>query len=119
MDALMTDCESITRELCSVHIKKADAWKCSDRDAIFAAIRSTIGFNDANSLVVGAVRDWTTSTGWEVLARFDESDPRKLTFQGQLASMLRNQGKLSEAEALYRDALEACVVFCVTATLTR
>ena len=86
-------------------LKSAQAFNPSDRDNIFKAVEATAGFGEVNKVVIEIMRRWMVESGKGALLGLP--DERAVsTLQNNLARLLYDQGKLSEAEPLYREALE-------------
>ena len=105
--ALADDFENIVFKTCNVDLKSAQAFNPSDRDNIFKAVEATAGFGEVNKVVIGIMREWMAKSGKEALLGLSEEERAVSTLQNNLAKLLHVQGKLSEAEPLYREALEA------------
>jgi len=105
--ALVEDLKSIVFKTCNVDLNSAQAFNPSDRDNIFKAVEATAGFGEVNKVVIGIMREWMAKSGKEALLGLSEEERAVSTLQNNLAKLLHVQGKLSEAEPLYREALEA------------
>eukprot|EP00808_Paulinella_micropora_P004758 g12825.t1 len=128
--ALVTDFQSVNRMLTTVDVANAKAWKLEDQKKILEAVAQTgEGTHGVNKVVIEQLRDWLAKTGKAAIAeeparllrstlsadpvaRFEAAhslltnDHRSLI--DGVASLLRDQGKLVEAEPLYRRALASC-----------
>ncbi|EGD80080.1 hypothetical protein PTSG_10354 [Salpingoeca rosetta] len=56
--ALLDDADAITNMLVEVQAGKAEAWKPEDKEMIFQAINSTVGFTQLNKAVKDQMRAW-------------------------------------------------------------
>jgi hypothetical protein len=105
-DALRRDFDSLTYKTCRVDVEKASAREKADLDNIQRVIRETGGFLKTNQLVIGAMKRWMVEEGRAALATAD-GEFEAATLMTRLAKLLRDQGRLGEAEPLYRGALAA------------
>ena len=104
--ALVNDFDSIVFKTCNVNLRSAQAFNSSDRDNIFKVVEATAGFEEVNKVVIGIMRGWMVESGKGALLGLPEEERAVSLLQNNLALLLQDQGKLSEAETLYREALE-------------
>jgi len=104
--ALVEDFNSLAVKICNVEVKNAESFNRSDRDNIFKAVEATAGFEEVNKQVIRLMREWMVMSGKEALLGLPEEKRAVSKLQTNLASLLFHQGKINEAEPLYREALE-------------
>ena len=104
--ALVNDFDSIVLKTCNVDLKSAQAFNPSDRDNIFKAVEATAGFDEVNKVVIGIMKEWMAESGKEALLGLPEEERAVSALQNNLAVLLEDQGKLNEAEPLFRESLE-------------
>ena len=104
--ALVKDFDNIVFKTCNVDLRSAQAFNPSDRDNIFKAVETTAGFEEVNKVVIGIMRKWMAESGKGALLGLPEKERAVSTLQGNLATLLNDQGKLSEAEPLMRETLK-------------
>jgi len=104
--ALVKDFKNLVFKTCNVDLKSAQAFNPSDRDNIFKAVEATAGFDEVNKVVIGIMRKWMVESGKEALLGLPEEERAVSALQNNLAKLLQDQGKLNEAEPLFREALE-------------
>jgi len=104
--ALVTKFRHLVLKTCNVDLRSAQAFNPSDRDNIFKAVEAAVGFNEVNKVIIGIMRNWMVESGKEALLGLPEEERAVSKLQNNLALLLQDQGKLSEAEPLYREALE-------------
>jgi len=105
--ALVSDFKGIVFKTCNVDLKGAQAFNPSDRDNIFKAVEAISGFGEVNKVVIGIMRRWMVESGKGALLGLPEEKRAVSALQNNLAKLLQDQGKLDEAEPLFREALEA------------
>jgi len=113
--ALVDDFSSIAAALSAVDLAKSEAARSTDRDNIFAAVRSEVGFHELNIEVTSAFRQWLLAAGTSALLRAEAEDElelgpvkQPLALRNQLAVLCREHGDWPEAERLFAEELEAC-----------
>ena len=106
--ALEEDFENIVFKTCNVDLRSAQAFNPSDRDNIFKAVEATAGFDEVNKVVIEIMRRWMVESGKGALLGLPEKERAVSVLQNNLALLLKDQGKLDEAEPLFREALEVC-----------
>ena len=76
---------------------------------VHAAIDRTLkgGHTELDARLSEALREWLAAEGRAALARMPREDRATSTLQSNLGALLLTQGKLDEAEPLWREALEA------------
>jgi len=104
--ALVNDFENIVFKTCNVDLRIAQAFNQSDRDNIFKAVEATAGFGEVNKVVIGIMREWMVESGKGALLGLPEEERAVSNLQNNLATLLYDQGKLSKAEPLFKEALE-------------
>ena len=62
----------------------------------------------AKQAVIGQLRDWLAETGLKALAMLPDAERGVSSLLRLIGRLLQDQGKLDEAEPLYREALAAC-----------
>ena len=108
--ALVDDFGSIALSMSKIDTRRAAAFHERDREMIEAAVRSSPGgFEAVNGRIHDCLRAWLASEGRRALEmrRATLGDEHNVTVKLMvcLAILLREQGKLSEAEPLCREAL--------------
>eukprot|EP00808_Paulinella_micropora_P025534 g7102.t1 len=105
LESLVTRFDSIAAMLATVDVANAKAWKAEDQKKILEAVAETgEGVHGLNKLVVEQLRDWLAKTAKAAIPEEPSSnDP--LSLINSVANLLSDQGKLAEAEPLYRRAL--------------
>jgi hypothetical protein len=102
-DVLANSARPIGRMLSQIDVKKSICFKPEDRDLIFHAIKSSVGFSELNRMVFEKLRDWVIVAMKEETSKGKNSrDARYLT---ALAGLYKGQGKYAEAEPLYANSL--------------
>ena len=104
--ALVSEFDTLVKKLCAVDVAKAQAFHASDRERILAAVKETAGVSTVNETVAGELRGWMAEVGRAALGRVAMADRANSSMLGAVANLLSDQGKLSEAEPLYRESLE-------------
>jgi tetratricopeptide (TPR) repeat protein len=103
-DVLVDSGGSINRMLSQIDVKNSECFKSEDRERIFEAIKSSVGFSELNRMVFEKLRDWVIDAMREEMDKDKNStDARYLT---ALAGLYKGQGKFAEAEPLYVKCLE-------------
>jgi tetratricopeptide (TPR) repeat protein len=105
IDDVLEDSEgSINRMLSQIDVKNSECFKPEDREQIFKAIKSSVGFSELNRMVFEKLQDWVIVAMREETAKGKNStDARYLT---ALAGLYKGQGKYVEAESLYMECLD-------------
>ena len=106
-EALEDDFDSIIASLSNVDARKADAFKHEDLAMIRGAVEADVGFEKINIVAIGLMRDWVAARGRHELALLPARERGTSALLNNLASLLKDQGKLDEAEPLYSEALAA------------
>ena len=102
MNAMMTNgYADVIKMLATIDVRKSSCWNPDDQSKIFNVVRE-IGFDKINSLVFQLLRTWVVTTCTQAIAK--ESDTyQKCNLMNCLGTLLMNQGKFKEAEALFLD----------------
>jgi hypothetical protein len=103
--ALVDDFDSLTNKTCRVDVEKATAREANDLVNIKRAIVEGVGFLKTNQLVIGAMQGWMEEEARSALGDIPVEERASSSLINNLAILLKNQGKLAEAEPLYREAL--------------
>jgi tetratricopeptide (TPR) repeat protein len=103
--ALVEDFDSLTFKTCRVDVEKASAREASDLANIKRAIVEGGGFLKTNQLVIGAMQGWMVEEAQAALDAMPVEERATSALINNLANLLSDQGKLGEAEPLYREAL--------------
>jgi len=105
--ALVEDFGSIATSLSRVDVRNAEAFILADRDMILRVAEETVGLSKLNELVLGRMREWLAGVGKKALARLPDAERGTSRLIVYVSILLKNQGRLDEAEPLCREALEA------------
>jgi tetratricopeptide (TPR) repeat protein len=103
--ALEDDFDSLTYKTCRVDVEKATAREANDLVNIQRAIVEGGGFLKTNQLVIGAMKGWMVEEARSALEEMPVKERATSALINNLANLLKGQGKLSDAEPLYREAL--------------
>jgi tetratricopeptide (TPR) repeat protein len=106
-EALVNDFDSLAFKTCRVDVEKATAREASDLANIQRAIVEGGGFLKTNQLVIGAMQGWMVEEARSALDAMPAAERGASCLATNLAELLRLQGKLGDAEPLYREALAA------------
>ena len=87
---LSTNIEPFYRMLCSIDVKRSNAWSEEDKKNIFGVVLKTVGFNKLNLTVVRCMSNWLVDFMTSSLS---------LSSQSQLASTLVSGAPTGEFEA--------------------
>jgi tetratricopeptide (TPR) repeat protein len=104
-DVLAAPARSINRMLSQINVKNSECFKPEDRERIFQAIKSSVGFSELNRMVFERLRDWVIVAMREETAKGENSTDAR--YLNALAGLYEGQGKYVEAESLYVKCLEA------------
>ncbi|KAJ8598954.1 hypothetical protein CTAYLR_009933 [Chrysophaeum taylorii] len=105
--SLVEEFDSLAKVVSEIDMQNATATKEKDKVRIFEAVRqSGIGFVRVNQIVIGQLREWFAKTGRAALDRLPPGEREASPLINELALLLRDQGKLEEAEPLFRRAIE-------------
>lgn len=105
--ALTEDFDSIAASLSKADARNASAFHARDREMIFGAVEASCGFAQLNATVAALLRAWLARCGEGALAALPAEERGASPLAQQVASLLRDLGRLSDAEALFRSALAA------------
>ena len=101
-EALRTDFGSIQLSMSKIDVAKAEAWSKEDQANILEAVKATEGgVNGVNAAILARMREWLAESA-RAVGGGEDADMDDMM---RLASLLSDQGKLAEAEPLYRRAL--------------
>eukprot|EP00964_Phaeocystis_antarctica_P116692 scaffold80604_cov57-Phaeocystis_antarctica.AAC.1 len=91
-----------------VDVKQAQITKAEDREYILGEVGSLPGGMGAvNSSVMAALGGWVVGEAQAMLEAMPEAERGTSLLMNNVAIMLESQGRLTEAEALYRETLVA------------
>ena len=100
--------DEIAGIVASIDARDAQISKAEDREYILAQVnRVEGGLGGVTKAVCAALRAWLAREGRAALARLPAAERGTSVLINQLGSMLKDQGKLEAAGALYREALQA------------
>jgi len=105
-EALENRFDTIVYKTCNVDLRQAKAFFKSDEANIKKAVEATAGFEELNKQVIGIMKEWMAEQGKDELAKVPEKQRPTCRLQLALALLFHEQGKLPEAEALYRSSYE-------------
>ena len=96
----------IASAMSKIDVRTASAFDKADQGMIEVAVRASAGgFEAVNQRIHDRLREWVVQASRHLLARrretLGETHPDTLTSMNNLASLLSDQGKLSEAEPLW------------------
>ena len=101
-EALRTDFGSIQLSMSKIDVAKAEAWSKEDQANILEAVKATEGgVNGVNAAILARMREWLAESA-RAVGGGEDADMDDMM---RLALLLSDQGKLAEAEPLYRRAL--------------
>ena len=103
--ALENDFDSLTYKTCRVDVEKATAREANDLVNIQRAIVEGGGFPKTNQLVIEAMKGWMVEEARSALEEMPVEERATSALINNLANLLADQGKLGDAEPLYREAL--------------
>lgn len=113
--ALINDFTSIQSSLSRVDLREAQASVEADRITILGWVERDLSFEQLNQQIIKQMRDWIASVAYKRLQEItrqshDDKENRSmledtLTLQNNIASLLKEQGKLDEAEPLCQQAV--------------
>jgi hypothetical protein len=106
----MTQFDAITTAMSKIDCRCASAVDEADRLMIEAAVRDSVGgFEAVNTRIQERLREWLAHASQDLLARrrkeLGDKHPDTLQSMTNLARLLQAQGKLREAQPLFRKAL--------------
>ena len=104
---------TIDKMLGIINASKSQCFKPEDKERIFEAIESTVGFSKINGLIFDRLRDWVVEvvqaelgSRRAKLAKQQLSESDIMDYVNILAELYRHQGKYVEAEPLFVKCLE-------------
>lgn len=101
------DYKNLILALSQINAGKATAQDENDRNHIMNLIEERGGVYNVNFQVTKQMHCWLAETGYEHLSKLNHKTPEQLPAIENLAWLLHTQGKLAEAEILYKEALQA------------
>ncbi|EOD09538.1 hypothetical protein EMIHUDRAFT_198023 [Emiliania huxleyi CCMP1516] len=107
--ALLEDFASIAKKLSEVDVRKAECRNPKDTEQILGELEREVGLTECNKAVFGLLRGALplAGQGRAALERVEAAERATSALINQLGALLKSQGDLDGAEALYREALEA------------
>ena len=107
-EALLTDdFDEIAGIVAGIDAADAQITKVEDRDYILVEVAKLEGgIGAVTKTVCASLREWLSAEGAAVLMRIPRKDRATSVLQTNLASLLRDQGKLEDAGVLFREALQ-------------
>jgi len=106
---LRQEYKNIIKILTNVHVEMSEASHVSDRDMIHWIVEEQCegGFNGVNGVICEGLRGWLASTALRLVSDIVEGEEAEedLLLMNSVGLMLRDQGRLEEAEVLYRRGL--------------
>lgn len=107
--ALKGNFAELAHRSCVINAETCAAREEADRDNIHQAIRHGPGFLRVNQVLVEALQRWMVETGRRALDSITDPSKRATSsLYSGLARLLREQGKLEDAEPLCVEALAGC-----------
>ena len=109
LQALLTNnFDEVAHIMASLDARDAQISKAEDREYIRGQIaRLDGGLGAVTASVCEALREWLAAEARAALARMPAAERGTSLLLNSVARMLKDQGKLDEAEPLYREALQA------------
>ena len=109
LHALEHDCDSLCHRTMTFDVEKATARVAKDARNIRAVLTvpGGIGYLRANQLVIRGMQGWMFARAQAALQALSPDERVSSRLIMKLAQLLQDQGKLSEAEPLFREALAA------------
>jgi tetratricopeptide (TPR) repeat protein len=104
--ALVSEFDSLVKQLCAVDLANAQATVPADRERILAAVERTVGTSKTSEIVAGELRNWMLGVGNAAIKRLPSEDRTTSPLLVAVALLLQNQSKLNDADVLFREALE-------------
>lgn len=105
--ALAHDFDSLTGKTCHVDVEQAGARMPSDLENIRRVIVEGGGYLRTNQLVIQAMKGWMVEEGYAALQAMRKDERGTSSLISNLATLLRDQDRLGEAEPLFQEALTA------------
>ena len=100
--------DEIATIVASLDARDAQISKTEDREYILGEVAKLDGgLSSVTAKVCASLREWLANEGRAELARMDAAERGTSLLLMNVARLLQAQGKLDEAEPLYREALEA------------
>lgn len=98
--------QDIISALSRVDAQTSQATKESDKEAIFASIRGSLGgFEKVNKLVLDELRSWLLSTAQASIKRHEVGERSRLDLERATGHLLLQLGRMSEAVEAYTKVL--------------
>jgi hypothetical protein len=103
---LVRDYNSVVRRTMIVDVEKAKAREAADEANIRRMLEAPgLGYLRANQLVIGAMKEWMVTEARAALAALSPEERQESTLSYYLSLLLKDMGRLAEAEALARENL--------------
>ena len=106
MRSLLEQFAEIQIALARVDLEHAQASKPADREAINEMVRQGVGFVKANGIVIAALKRWLVEVAWKALDAMPVAERATSELINGLGTLLFDQGRLSDAELLFNEALD-------------
>ncbi len=104
--ALVEQFDEIAKSVSSIDMASASA-RPEDEANIRRVVKERLGFHKVNTRVLEALREWLAEAGRGALQALPQQERGTSTLMNNLGMLLQDQGKLEEAEPLFREPLEA------------
>jgi len=106
IEAVKNDSFVVLKMIGDINLSKSEAFNPVDKDQIFDAVRSTVGFDVLNSTIFERLRVWVVNCiEHSIEVSPNEQDRLLLIFA--LAQILRQQGRFRECDAHYANCISA------------
>ncbi|XRB25368.1 kinesin light chain [Pseudoscourfieldia marina] len=106
-DALVNDFTSVQMPLSRLDVQNAKAGSEEERVEILSKMREADGgIHGVNKLVKERLREWLCDSATSELAKVPQEDRATSALLMSVAELLKKQGKYTDAEPLYREALD-------------
>ena len=107
VQAIIADPAAYYKMLGNIDVEKSNCWLSEDKENIFHAVESSIGFTELNTMVIGKMRDWVRTSLNDKINKTTAIEPREHRWDLMLAKgiLLENTGEYSEAMTIYQECL--------------